>query len=256
MLDHGDATRPRPRPRRLAGRRLPLRAESLESRRLLDASATNMAAGLTFGLALPGPGIAPLLSVVSPAQAIAPGGSMSFGPSATGPSTTLSPLANDSETAIATASEVARPTPGRSDRSTSAIEAPDILRIIPIEAPDPVVVVPGPEIRAVPTIPAPAPAEPARPIDAAPAPAPAPVPAPAPEVPKDPVTLAAWDAAIEIVAAEDVAEAPPASPVHRVEVAMAAGALMAAWGGWRFGSRLDGRSRERSPAIAAVDPGN
>ena len=264
MLFHDHRSRPRRLARHLTGPR----PEALESRRLLASTPIDVAAGLTFATALPVPGLAtgmglastaqtlPTVTVsVSPAPVVA-----SFGPSTTGPSTTLSPLPNDSETAVATASEVARPTPGRSDRISSVVEAPQIIPIPHLRSPEPVDVLPGPEIQARPPALAPAPAlpvqppvepakpaEPARPpIDLVPAPVPdaAPAPKAAPAESKDPMTFGAWDAAIDLVAT-DLTDDSPASMPYRTEGAMALGALLAAWGGWKYGPRLEGRSRRR-----------
>src|SRR4051794_32657379 len=157
--------RSRPRPRRLARSRTGLWTEALESRRLLVATPINVASGLTFAIALPVPGLASGMGLPSTAQAlptvtvsVSPAPVVtSFGPSATGPSTTLSPLPNDSETANAPASEVARPPPGRSDRISSFVEVPEIITPPPLRSPGPVEVIPGPEIQARP----PAPADPA-----------------------------------------------------------------------------------------------
>src|SRR6185312_5878743 len=121
--------RTRPRTRQLARHRTGLWTEALESRRLLAAAPINVASGLAFAIALPVPGLATGMGLASTAQTL-PTATVSvspapiatpFAPSATGPSTTLSPLPNDSETAVAPASEVARPTPGRSDRISNII---------------------------------------------------------------------------------------------------------------------------------------
>ncbi len=256
----------RSRSRRLARYQSGLGAEGLESRRLLVATPINVASGLTFALALPLPSLATGLGLASTAQAVqtvtasvapvaAPAAS-SFGPSPTGPSTTLSPLPNDFETAVATASEVARPTPGRSDRISSVIEAPQVVPILRLRSPDAVEVVPGPEIQArpqAPAAPAPRPAGPAQPpvepsAPARPVPT-APSPKVAPEGPKESMNFEVWDAALDLVAT-DLPEDSPGSPTHRAEGAMAAGALLAAWGGWRYGTRFEGRSRRRPSSMA------
>ena len=250
------------RPRRPGHHRTDPWTEPLESRRLLASAPISVAPGLTFATALPVPGLATGMGLPSTSQTIptvtvsvspspvAP----SFGPSATGPSTTLSPLPTESETAVAAASEVARPTPGRSDRISSLIEAPEIIPIphLHLSPPDPAPVVPRPEIQARPPAPAPAipapppaePAEPVRPVE----PTPAPVPKAAPAETRVPMTFEAWDAALDLVATE----LPEASPAYRAEASMAVGALLAAWGGWKYGSRLEGRSRRPALTTAGV----
>ena len=260
--------RSRPRHRHLAW------TEPLEARRLLAATLITPAPTPAFATALPVPGLATGMGLASTAQTLptvavsvspAPVASP-FGPSATGPSTTLSPLPNDSETAVAAASEVARPTPGRSDRISAIVEAPEIVPLPHLRSPDADEVIPGPQIQARPPAPAPAPvpapapaeparqkaepAEPARPV----APAPDPVPKAAPEGSKAPMTFEAWDAALELVAT-GLPEGSETSFVHRTEAAMASGALLAAWGGWKYGSSLRGRSRRRPLSIAAVEAG-
>ena len=121
-----------------------LGSESLEARRLLaaDVLAVMPAASYATGLPLPGLAVgaglapasasaaaatsavtvAPVATSVAPASAVSPAV-----PSPTGPSTTLSPLMNDAETANATASEVARPRPGLSDRISIVLPAPEAV---------------------------------------------------------------------------------------------------------------------------------
>ena len=255
----------RSRPRRGNRHRIGLGSEGLESRRLLVATPLNVAAGLTFAIASPLPGLASgagflrtgqsiqtVSATVAPAATSAPA-AMNFGPSATGPAPTLSPLANDSKTAEAAASEVARPTPGRSDRISTILAAPEVIPIPHLAPPEEAPVVPGPAIQGPPVAPAPAPvaplpAEPAPDVPAAPADA-----IPLPEVaPQPPMTLHAWDLALDLVATEP-ADTPTPSPTRRAEAAMAAGVLLAAWGGWRNRPRPDGHSRRRPLAIAALD---
>ena len=252
----------RPRPRRRASRLLGFGAEGLEARRLLVATPINVAAGLTLAIASPLPGLASTAGPISPSQAIAttsatvaPVSATSAGPAAnniamaTGPATTLSALANDSETANATASEVARPRPGLSDRVQSAIPEAETTPAPKVEAPTPVEVIPGPELQAppapLPTV-EPTPAEPVAPAptDAAPAPAPVPELAPLPDAPD--LGFAAWDVALDLVSTDqpEETEAPPTVG----SVAVAAGVVVVAWGGWHLSPRSKGRS-QRTPVV-------
>lgn len=291
------------------------RSESLETRRLLDASMPivtpslsfaiglaaaesspiNVAAGSEFapgfavtglepgtGLATPGQtltafqasvSLPPITSAIPPLSGPSTTAT-SFGPSATGPSTTLNPLGNDTETAVAAASEVAQPTPGRSDRISNIVVTTPIIPLPHIRPPEPALVNPAPRRQPNPPVKAPAPpvqppvqqpAEPAVPKAVEPAPAtpvrpievePAPVPKVVPTEPKEPMSLHTWDAAIELVEA-DLSEGLPASLSIRMEESMAAGALLAAWAGWNYGSRLEGFSRRRpfSPSLPSLEAG-
>jgi hypothetical protein len=308
------ATRPRAR------REIGLRSESLETRRLLDASQSVVFPNLSFAIGLPVPSLAtgsdlaaissspisispfptfgePVIGLepgdgflVSPDQMVmafqasvslppittvfpslngAVAATFSAGPSATGPAPTLNPLGNASETAVASASEVLRPTPGDTDRVASYLPAPRIIPLPHLRAPGPEVL-PGRGARPAPAVPrrepqdqppvdrhapaAPVPmpapvapkavepesAAPARPIDTAPSPASEPA---RPEATR-PISLRTWDAAIELVES-DLAADSSALAAHRAEESLAVGALIAAWGGWNFASRLEGRSRSR-----------
>ncbi len=208
-------------------------------------------------------------------------GPSSFGPSATGPSTTLNPLGNDTETAIAPAAEVAVPTPGRSDRISSIVSTPPIIPLPHLRSPELDVV---PERRAQPRPPAKAPAlpvqppvkpatptpepavpkaaepeiaPPARPIDAGEPTVPkaAPTePKAAPAEPKEPMSFQVWDTAIDLIATGD-SEDSPALMTDRMEGAMAFAALLAAWGGWKYGARPEGRSRRRPYSLSGLEAG-
>ncbi len=264
-------TRVRNRPRRRAHHRIGLWAETLEARRLLASTPISVASGLIAASGLPLPGLAtgsgfsataqsPSTASVTVAPAsvlVSPTTTASMVPTANGPSTTLSPLMDDSETAVATASEVARPTPGRSDRISVVLPAPDAVPIPELRSSDPIEVIPGPEILGPPApapLPAPAqaPAEPARAVELAPAP----VARAVPEEANEPITFEAWDASLGIIAADLADEAPAStSPTHQTEAVVAAGAMLAAWTGWKYGPRSKGRSRRRPLAILAVEAG-
>ncbi len=252
-----------------------LASEGLEIRRLLAASPINVAANLPLASGLPLPGLATGLgftsspatlttsavSVAPVSVSVAPGataaGTIS---SATGPSTTLAQLMNDYETANAASSEVARPQPGRSDRISVILGTPEVVPILQLRSPTGVEVIPGPDLELF----APArlfPVEPPlEPIAPAPVPVPAlpadPVPALAP-LPEgqasavlDPVPVAVWDAALELITAEIEQEGP--TPLARpTQAALAAGAMLAAWTGWKSHSTNDGRSRRQTKAIQA-----
>ena len=254
----------RRRPRRLARHRTGLGTENLEARRLLAATPINVASGLTIASGLPLPGLATGSGFATTAQSsataavtVAPSSVGSpVVPSATGPSTTLSPLMSDSETAVATASEAARPTPGRSDRISVILKAPEVAVVTHLQTPDPIEVIPGPEIQGrPPVVPAPAqptvePPAPLRQVD----PDPAPIPKAVPEAPKEPIAFQVWDAALDSLSAE-ISKDTSASLTHRTEAALAAGAMLAAWTGWKHGPRSQGRSRRRPVAIAVVEGG-
>lgn len=263
--------------------------EGLELRRLLAATPINLAVaspvasglplpGLAYGLGLPTTGQAspPAMAMVS----VAPGSSgvatasivLPSVPSATGPATTLSPLMNDAETANAAASESARPRPGLSDRISIILGPPEFLApIVHIRSPNSRPIVPGPESEpfAPDPLPVPAPAPELPPAPAEPAPgadaAPAPVDQAEGELGRDPAALGARDAALAMiaaaVAAEDEAdaevdaEASIAAGPRRAEAVLAAGALLAAWGGRNLGPRARGRSRRRALAIAVPEAG-
>jgi len=260
--------RSRPHPRRFNRHRIGLGTEGLESRRLLVAAPINVASGLFLATGLPLPGLATGLGLPSTAQSlpsaavtVAPASVASpFVPLATGPSTTLSPLMNDAETANATSSEVARPTPGRSDRISVILAVPDVVPIPELRTPGPIEVIPGPEVQPLapaPVAPVPAPAQPpagpvvpAPPVDTAPAPGLQAVR----EESTDAMTFQVWDAALELLAT-DHAEDAPVSLTARTEGLLAAGALLAAWSGWKYGPRSAGRSRRRPLAIKAIAAG-
>ena len=258
--------RARPRPRRQARRRAVCWAEALEPRYLLVAPPINVAAGLMIASGLPLPGLAtgqglattsqtlPTTAVtVAPASAAAP---LVEAPTATatatGPATTLSPLMDDSETAAATASEVARPTPGRSDRISIILPAPETVPIVNLRVPSPIEVIPGPEVVPPPPAlnnPVEQPSVPVAPVAAIP---PVPTPVAPPAVTAESVPVLIWDAALHCVATDDTDEAP-GSLAARTEEVLAAGALLAAWGGWKYGPRSTGRSRRRPRAISLAE---
>lgn len=266
---------PRPRPRRRPRHRALSGAEGLEARRLLVATPIQVAAGLTFAIASPLPGLAstagPAASVqtlasvsasVAPATATSAAPAAMFGPTATGPATTLSPLANDSETAVAAASEVARPQPGRSDRISVEVEQPVVpAEPPPLRAGEPVEVVPGPEFPAPPPAAEAAPAEPApapAPPEAIPAPAPAPNPAPLPESIDPTASLDAWDRALDLVTPSDSSDDADADADATPSAAtrLAAGVVaVVAWGGYRYAPRVSGRSRQDALVVTDREAG-
>ena len=253
-----------------ARNRLGLTTEALESRRLLASTVIDVTTGVTFAPGLPVAGLATGIGLaatnqtvatvsvsVSPATTPAPAAVTPAIPSPTGPSTTLSPLMTDSETANATASEVARPTPGRSDRISNLIVAPEIVPLPHLREPEAIQIIPGPEVQPVPLAPAPAEAAPeapkaesavpARPADVAP------VPKAEPAEPKEPMAFRAWDAAIDLVTPSDNPTASVSdSPIDRAEGALAIGALLAAWGGWKYAPKPAGRSRRRATTVAGA----
>ena len=260
-----DLRRTRPRPRRLARHRAGLWTENLEARRLLVAPPINVAAGLLIATGLPLPGLATGLGLTTTAQSL-PSSTVTVAPAsvaspvmptmiaeATGPATTLSPLMNDSETANATASEVARPTPGRSDRISIVLPAPEFVSNIHLYLGDPAAIFPGPEVGDFPpssNSPAsdqpPVGSDPTAPLLAPPdgAPAPAPVPDAPPEAAGATTTLEVWDASLAQIALSWTS-AEPSTPSATTEATLAAGALLAAWTGWKYGPRVEGRSRRR-----------
>ena len=257
----------RTRPLRIARHRAGLLSglESLESRRLLAATPINVASGVLLATGLPVPGLATGVGVGATAQTM-PASTIGvtaspttagspFGSSATGPSTTLSPLSDDSETALAPASEVARATPGRSDRISVLIESPEIVLIPHLGPAANDAFIPGPEVRALPPAPVPAPAAPAAPARVEPAPNDAPKAAPEAMAP---ISFEIWDATLELVSAE-ITEGSTTPIDGSRGSALAAGALLAAWGGWKYGPSLEGRSRRRPgpvcPEVAGPDGG-
>ena len=264
----------RRRPRRLLRPRVGLGTESLEPRRLLVAPPINVALGLTIATGLPLPGLASGFGLASGAQSlpsstatVAPASTSSTVPvvpsmvaAATGPATTLAPLMNDAETANATASEVARPTPGRSDRISVILPAPDLVATLHLRSPNTIPVVPGPEVEppAAPpeaTTPAPIPEQPTVPVPPA-------EPVPGNELEAIPRAAQArasvppelWDELLGLVA-DEVAVIQGAEPAPRAGALIALGVGLAAWGGWQHGPRAEGRSRSRALAIAARVPG-
>ena len=261
MLVHDRRLRSRSAPR--ARRRLGCDPEGLETRRLLAATPINVASGLVLASGLPLPGLATGLGLAS-GVATLPSSAVSVAPAsvatsavaanptiismATGPATTLSPLMSDAETANAAASEVARPIPGRSDRISVILPAPEIVAILHLQPNEPRTVEPGPELEpaipapATPTVPAPV-SNPAPPAAAAPDDAPRPV--------EPPVAFEVRDATLELLATEptDLLAESPTEFAVTTQGPLAAGALLAAWGGWKYGSRLDGRSRRRPLVI-------
>lgn len=234
--------------------------EPLESRRLLVATPINVATGLVIATGLPLPGLAtgvglPAPSLSSPglptiATTVAPGSPTSvFVPSTTGPSTTLSPLMNDSETAVAAASETARPTPGRSDRISTLIDPVETIEIPRYRDSEAIAVIPGPELQPVPDLPAP-PALPAlrppsEPIPTAP-------PLFRPVTPSGPAAYEVHDAAIDLIVAE-LDEEPSLTSPHQAEMSLALGALLAAWIGWKRENRSDRRSSSRPASPSAIE---
>ena len=265
-----DLRRTRPRPRRLARHRASLWTENLEARRLLVAPPINVAAGLLIATGLPLPGLASGFGLATTAQSL-PSSTVTVAPasvaspvmptmiaSATGPATTLSPLMNDFETANATASEVARPTPGRSDRISIVLPAPDVVSEIHLHLGDPVAIFPGPEVGNLPPssdspvpelspVPPGSPAHELTPPNSDPAPASA--PDAAPEAAGEPIALEVWDAAIAHIALPWTSD-EPATPSATIEATLAAGALLAAWTGWKYGPRVEGRSRRRPRVLS------
>jgi hypothetical protein len=187
-----------------------------------------------------------------------------FGPPVTGPASTLNIL---SETANAAASEVAQPTPGRSDRISSIVRTPPIIPLRLYRAPEPEIIA-EPEIQKKPPAKPPAPPVQPPPKDSqppekpaeptVPAPGneaiPAPAPKEAPTEPKQPMSLQAWDAAIDLVET-DLPEVSSAVPTSRAEGSLAAGILIAAWGGWNYRSSLEGRSRRRPQIFEGLEAG-
>ena len=164
----------------------------------------------------------------------------------------------------AMASEVARPTPGTSDRvqgsllPSIAAATPRLRRSFDYAEPSSPV---HPEAPANPqgqAAPAADPVAPPPPPPANPAPSPVPAPAPAPVPAPEPgqanpgevasAALQVWDAALD-----EVAPGTPAaglgSSVPRLEAGLAAAALVA-WGGREFGIRRASRDRRRTIAIA------
>ena len=265
MLADLRRTRPRSRPRRLLRHRAGLWTETLEARRLLVAPPINVAAGLPIASGLPLPGLATGLGLATTAQSL-PSATATVAPAsvaapvmpttialATGPATTLSPLMNDAETANATASEVARPTPGRSDRISIILPAPDVVSTIHLHLGDPVAIYPGPEVGDSPPSPV-SPLPESTPLDLGPAapplapPVAAPIPAAAPAAEREPIALEVWDAALAQITlpwAGDEATAPS----RTTEATLAGGALLAAWTGWKYGPRTEGRSRRRPQVL-------
>jgi len=260
------------RPRRKTRHQVGLWTETLEARRLLASTPINLASFSIVASGLPAPGLVSGQGFSTSAQSastasatVAPASAPSLVVastvfSATSPSPTLSPLMNDFETAVATSSEVARPTPGTTDRISVILEAPEFGPIPHILVSDPIEVIPGPELQAPPkAAPAPAPApvqppaEPAAPVPAIDQ-APAPTPELALEASEQPVTFEVWDTTLDQLASDLNSEAP-ASLTHRAEAVVAAGAMLAAWTGWKFGPRSEGRSRRRPLAIPAIEAG-
>ncbi len=268
---------PSPRPGRVDRRRARHLAEPLESRRLLSLSPSLAIVVLPVAVAAPVPGLVsgiglaasassqPSATVsVSPTPSAAP--AMAAGSSPTGPSTTLSPLPTEAETAAAASSEVARPTPGRSDRIASFLPTPEVLETSGLRSPDPAeAMVPEPSLPEGPAAPPgdrpPAPADvPRADPPAEPAPPPRQLAPPAPELapatPKDPVTLEVWDAALLEVVTADRIGAQADSTAWQVDGRLAAGAALAFWGGREFVARRQGRSRRRPILVASgVDAG-
>jgi hypothetical protein len=204
------------------------------------------------------------LPLFESAYGVAPLGPSAYGPSAAGPASTLNPLGYGSETAIAAASEVVHPTPGRSDRISSIVRTPPIVPLPHYESPEPEVIQ-QPEIQdKAPAKPAPPvqqaeppekPADEAKPVVTTPVdaiPAPDIMALPSTEAPQSPMSYQAWDAAIELVD-NDLPEVGSSVPTSHAEGSLAVGALLAAWGGWNFRARLEGRSRIRPLPIEALE---
>ena len=245
-------------------------AEALESRLIMVATPINVASGMIIASGLPLPGLAVGSGFPASAQTL-PSSAVTVAPvsvstavaapfveSPTGPSTTLSPLMTDSETANAAASEVARPRPGQSDRVQSFIEV-ETVPVPELRVPNQSEVIPGPELLspeapaapalqpAVPAANPTVPTVPALPVEAVPAPAPG-LDA---EVAEEAVPVHLWDASLQLLGME-LDEDAPVSLSTRTEGVLAAGALLAAWGGWKYGPSAEGRSRRRSKVIAVV----
>jgi hypothetical protein len=187
-----------------------------------------------------------------------------FGPTGSGPSTTLNPLGNRTETAVAASSVVVQPTPGRSDRISTIIRALPIIPLPHYPAPGPEIIA-EPEIRQVPVVPAPKPAaqpvmEKAAPVEP---PAPAqqpiegvetPVPKAEPVAPRSPMSFQAIDRAIDLVEGEMTELKSPWLDPH-AEGSMAVGALLAILGGWKTRTIGEGRSRRRAESVEGIETG-
>jgi hypothetical protein len=203
------------------------------------------------------------LPLFESAYGVAPLGPSTFGPSATGPASTLNPLGYGSETAIAAASEVVHPTPGRSDRISSIVRTLPIVPLPHYDSPDPEIIQ-QPEIqdkapaKPIPPVQQVQPPEmheapPAKPTDEVKPVVPVPVNLiPGPDATPSPLSFQAWDAAIEFVE-NDLPEVTSAVSASHAEGSLAVGALLAAWGGWNYRARLEGRSRSRPLSIEALE---
>lgn len=189
-----------------------------------------------------------------------------FGQPYNGPAPALRPPGYATESAIAAASEVRLPTPGRTDRISSIARAIPIIPLPHYQSPDSEMVT-KPEVIQLPPAAAPIQhlpdqAVPNQAVPDQPAVEPPPVidrdaaprPEAAPAVPKGPMAFDTFDEAIGLVET-DLAEVHSSMMPCRPEQSMALGALLAAWGGWNVASRQRGKSKQRPLVVTGLEAG-
>jgi hypothetical protein len=178
---------------------------------------------------------------------------MAYNPNTYGASTTLNPMGNSTETALAAASAVRRPTPGRLDRISSIVRTHPIIPLPhygePVPEPSK-----APEVNSRPAFEVPERLQqPANPTGRTPTPEATPrptppinneqpqVPAIAPDEPRA-ALLDVQDDALRLVVTEiDEFRSPWLE--NRPEGSFAVGAFLVAWGSWHRRAFRDARSR-------------